>query len=44
MSSSERMREAMKNNAESNNNPVSAIQQKKFNKILKNVKCYARSS
>lgn len=28
MSSSERMREAMKNNAESNNNPVSAIQQK----------------
>ncbi|MGM0319394.1 hypothetical protein IGI82_000518 [Enterococcus sp. AZ067] len=28
MSSSERMREAMKNNAESNNNPASAIQQK----------------
>ncbi|EPB3093632.1 pLS20_p028 family conjugation system transmembrane protein [Enterococcus faecium] len=28
MSSSERMREAMRNNAESNNNPVSAIQQK----------------
>ena len=28
MSSSERMREAMKNNAESNKNPVSAIQQK----------------
>ena len=28
MSSSERMREAMKNNTESNNNPVSAIQQK----------------
>lgn len=28
MSSSERMREAMKNNAESNNNPTSAIQQK----------------
>ncbi len=28
MSSSERMREAMKNNAESNNKPVSAIQQK----------------
>ncbi|RCF67749.1 hypothetical protein B1164_13385 [Enterococcus faecium] len=28
MSSSERMREAMKNNAESNNNPVSAIQKK----------------
>lgn len=28
MSSSERMREAMKNNAESNNNPVSPIQQK----------------
>ncbi|HHA4378200.1 TPA: pLS20_p028 family conjugation system transmembrane protein [Enterococcus faecium] len=28
MSSSERMREAVKNNAESNNNPVSAIQQK----------------
>lgn len=28
MSSSERMREVMKNNAESNNNPVSAIQQK----------------
>ena len=28
MSSSERMREAMKNNAESNINPASAIQQK----------------
>ncbi|QQU21296.1 hypothetical protein I6I78_04350 [Enterococcus casseliflavus] len=28
MSSSERMRDAMKNNAESNNNPASAIQQK----------------
>ncbi|NBA63216.1 hypothetical protein GVL14_13460 [Enterococcus mundtii] len=28
MSSSERMREAMKNNSESNNNPASAIQQK----------------